>query len=595
MSLFGAKKTSTFQRAKERMDKLTSESASPAGTDESSHIGELIKDREGPLPVDPDGTATTSEIAREELGDYLGVQQAAVTLTREQFNQGVRIHNAKVMAEGHLSQIIEPIWGENSVIDEYGNRRDHAVHTILSDDSSSLLPPPTTNYGGSEISFPSQTPRERGLPPSPSTNYEGSLKGLHLSALNALTEDPFSTPRASAGIIARRYIQLEEDATQNVEDEGGMEETRKVYTPIPRKFEVSDSSDNEDDMRTEVEWRDESPYMTPTKKGKKRNKGKGVKRPVTPDQPIPNMPQTPSRKRLEADWAKPAESLTNENGPVNLEAFIGEYLRNTNGLRDYMATSQLHDERYDEWCQKQAEFMAARQNHTDAGVTANRRTSEKILTEVELSREYDEERAERLDQRLEKIEKKVAKLALVNMAKRIENAMSACMEKMVDQLTDRVVKRFEDTAEENRKKDEIRRGKQVEATPEEEEMSDIEFEPGATFSMEENEKVERAVRAEMEVDEQRLEQSKHAPIIPPGGVRQQFPRLEAGQVTILKKKSGTAVSASGGGAGYNPEEKIGGASGATTEKERGEKTGGRGGIKGTKGGGEKARGQEARS
>jgi len=67
-------------------------------------------------------------------------------------------------------------------------------------------------------------------------------------------------------------------------------------------------------------------------------------------------------------------------------------------------------------------------------------------------------------------------------------------------------------------------------------MSDIEFEPGVTFSKEENEKVERAIRAEMEVDEQRLEQSKHAPVIPPGGVSQEFPHLEVGQVTILKKK-----------------------------------------------------------
>jgi hypothetical protein len=57
------------------------------------------------------------------------------------------------------------------------------------------------------------------------------------------------------------------------------------------------------------------------------------------------MPQTPSRKKLEADWAKPAEVLTNEGEPANLEAFISEYLRNTNGLRDFMATNQLHDER----------------------------------------------------------------------------------------------------------------------------------------------------------------------------------------------------------------------------------------------------------
>ena len=124
----------------------------------------------------------------------------------------------------------------------------------------------------------------------------------------------------------------------------------------------------------------------------------------------------------------------------------------------------------------------------------------------------------------------------MNMAKTIENAMSACMEKMVDQFTDRVVERFEDMAEESRKKDEIRRGKQVEATPEEEDMSDIEFEPGATFSEEENRKVKRAIRAEMEVDEQGLEQSRHAPVIPPGGVSQEFLRLEVGHVTILKKK-----------------------------------------------------------
>ena len=180
--------------------------------------------------------------------------------------------------------------------------------------------------------------------------------------------------------------------------------------------------------------------------------------------------------------------------------------------------------------------MAARQNHTDTGVTSIRRTSEKILTEVGLSRECDEERADKLDQRLEKIERKVTKLAPVNMAKTIENAMSNCMAKIVDQLTDRMVERFENMAEERRTKDEIRRGKQIEATPEEEEMSELEFEPGATFSREKNEKVERAIRAEMEVDEPALEQSKHVPVIAPGGVSQEFPRLEVGQVTILKKK-----------------------------------------------------------
>ena len=185
--------------------------------------------------------------------------------------------------------------------------------------------------------------------------------------------------------------------------------------------------------------------------------------------------------------------------------------------------------------------MAARQNHTDAGVPSIRRMTEKMITEVELSREYDEKRAEKLDQRLEKIEKKLAKIAPVNMAKTIENAMSDCMEKMVDQLTDRVVKRFEDAAEEGRKKDEIRRGKQVETTSEEEEMSDVEFEPGATFSEEENEKVARVIE-QMQVDEQELEASRHAPVISPGERRLEFLRFTpSGQITIAKRPVAPAV------------------------------------------------------
>jgi hypothetical protein len=67
-------------------------------------------------------------------------------------------------------------------------------------------------------------------------------------------------------------------------------------------------------------------------------------------------------------------------------------------------------------------------------------------------------------------------------------------------------------------------------------MSNIEFEPEATFLEEENRKVEEVIRTEMEVDEQVLEQSRHALVIPPGGVRGEFPRLEVGQVMILKKK-----------------------------------------------------------
>jgi len=532
MSLFGAKKSTTFQAAKERMDKY--EKAAKAIADSlgsstesvSSGIGaqmEIARDLR-----DPDGTATTSEIAaaiEEQNDNDEGVQPPAITLPRDVFNQAVRIHNQQARDEGHLSQMVSPAYSVNRDYD--GNKFEKAtVHTISDDSSVLSSPPETTDYGGSEISFPKQTQ---------STKYEGSLRAFPPSAI---PEDPFSTPRTSGrSILAARYIQSEEDTGENAasseEEEGGVAETVKSRTPIPRKFELSDS---EDDAMTEVEWRDEEPYMTPTKKGKKRNKGKGVKRPVTPERPIPNMPQTPSRRKLEADWVKPAEELTNEKGPANLETFIGEYLRNTNGLRDFMVGREEYDVKYAEWCGEQANHISARQNHTDATLTSARKISMEIKEQMELSREEDEARANKLDERLSKMEKRLAKIAPVNMAKTIENAMRDCMGKMVDQLTERVVKRFEDMAEESRNKDEIRRGKQVEATPEEKDMSDIEFEPGATFSGEENEKVERAIQAEMEVDEPALEQSKHAPVIAPGGVSQEFPRLEVGQVTILKKK-----------------------------------------------------------
>jgi len=56
-----------------------------------------------------------------------------------------------------------------------------------------------------------------------------------------------------------------------------------------------------------------------------------------------------------------------------------------------------------------------------------------------------------------------------------------------------------------------------------------------TFSEEENDKEDRILK-EMEVEEQGLEQSRHPPVIPPGGVRKKLPCQEEGRVTILKKK-----------------------------------------------------------
>jgi len=370
MSLFGAKKSMTslsesLAKGKENLQRRETMSPSVVSK-ESSHIGGLLDKITGPSTAE--GTVTDPEVAQEER-EFFGTaeyERLRAEEKNDEFEYGV--HKARIaddlrraedsqatsrVGTGQLPSNLSDMTAYSNLTGKTGVT---GITRYSSDDSSELSPPPTTNYGGSEISFPSQTPRERVLSPAPVTIYsEGSLLGLPPSAL---PQDPFSTPRASVRIITRRYIQSEENATQYAKEEGGMEETLRVHTPIPRKFEVSDSSDSEDDKMTEVECRDESPYMTTTKKGKKRNKGKGVRRPATPERPIPNMPQTPSRKKLEAGWAKPAETLTNENGPINLEAFVGEYLRNTNGLRDFMATNQLHDERYDEWCLKQAEFMA---------------------------------------------------------------------------------------------------------------------------------------------------------------------------------------------------------------------------------------------
>jgi hypothetical protein len=377
MSLFGA--NATFKRAVARMKKSEEEERVPqTDKSESSGIGAILeKEMEkitGPLTSD-EGTATTSKIAHEcsqvqreeQLRQFHGTQEyerLEAGEERDSFEMG--LHQAKIEDElrrredsqatprqesGWLPTNLDDMRAYSDLTGKTGvtgvtRHRSGSVGSVSSGLSS---PPPTTVYEGSLLA----------LPPS------------------AIAQDPFANPSTSGkSILAARYIQSEEHTGENAansgEEEGGVAETVKSCTPIPRKFEISDS---EDEVMTEVEWREEDPYMMPTKKGKNRNKGKGVRRPVTPERPIPIMPQTPSRKKLEADWAKPAEVVTNEGGPVNLEAFVGEYLRNTNGLRDFMATNQLHDERYDEWCLKQVEYMAARQNHTDAGVTSARKTA----------------------------------------------------------------------------------------------------------------------------------------------------------------------------------------------------------------------------
>jgi len=272
MSLFGAKKRQlnlreSLNRAKENLEnRMGSVTPTEASATSSSHIGGLLHKITGPLTAeDPEGTATSSEIAREELGKgYMSTPEFEALKEQEKkdmFEYGLcqarvedelrRRKNSQATPRVESGQLPSDLDDMREYSDLTGKTGVTGIARYGSDDSSELSPPPTTSYGGSIAAFP------------PST----------------LLEDPLSTPKASAGIIARRYIQSEENDSMHVtenEGEEGMPETpKRSRTP------TLEHCDSEDGM-TEVPWRDEEPYMTSTKQGKKRNKGKGVRRPETP-------------------------------------------------------------------------------------------------------------------------------------------------------------------------------------------------------------------------------------------------------------------------------------------------------------------------
>jgi len=138
-------------------------------------------------------------------------------------------------------------------------------------DSSELSPLQTTDYRGDEIFHPDRIQ---------STMYERSVVAFPPSTI---PQDSLLTPRVSVRVVAQKNILGDKNVSQYVgknEQEEGVKETRKVYTPIPRKFETSSISGNEDEKMTEEEPSNEEPYMTPTNEGKNLSRGKGVKRPV---------------------------------------------------------------------------------------------------------------------------------------------------------------------------------------------------------------------------------------------------------------------------------------------------------------------------
>jgi len=223
MSLFGAKKSETLkdvlQRAKENFEKRMEESTSPseASAVSSSHIGRLLDEVTGPVS---DGTAAKDErddleqMERELHGDS-EYERLRDEEKKDEFEAGLRYaraeddvrrrENSQATSRLESGQLPSDLDDMRAYSDLAGKTGVTGMTRYGSVDTSELSPPPpTTNYGGSEISFPSQTPREKVLSPLPTTNYEGSLLGLPPSAL---PQDPFSTPRVSAGIIAQRYIQ----------------------------------------------------------------------------------------------------------------------------------------------------------------------------------------------------------------------------------------------------------------------------------------------------------------------------------------------------------------------------------------------------
>ena len=129
------------------------------------------------------GTAEYEGLRAGEEQDRfeMGVHQARIEdeLRRREDSQATsRVNTEQLPSDLDDMRVYSDLMGKTGVtgITQYG-----------SDDSSELSPPPTTDYGGSAILFPSQTPKQ-------STEYEGSIVGFPPSAA---PQDPFLTPRAS--------------------------------------------------------------------------------------------------------------------------------------------------------------------------------------------------------------------------------------------------------------------------------------------------------------------------------------------------------------------------------------------------------------
>jgi hypothetical protein len=258
MSLFGAIKAlnlgQSLKKAKKNFeDRMSSEIDSVVAM-ESSHIGGQLYQVAGKAPFSRDdgGVATTSEIAhklsqlnwQDQLRGLYGTPEFEILkeqTEKERFETGSHREciedDLRRFEDSEATSSQESGW-LHSDLDDMRLYSDRTGKTGV----SGITRFACENKDGrmsSELSSPPLT-----------TEYGRSIDAMPPSALPL---DRFSTPRVSAGTIARKYIQAEDNTSQHAEREEGMEETRKVATPIPRTFDISDSSEDEDDAITEVD------------------------------------------------------------------------------------------------------------------------------------------------------------------------------------------------------------------------------------------------------------------------------------------------------------------------------------------------------
>jgi len=195
MSLFGAKRQLNLKESLEKAKKNLEgkESSARSTTTTSSGIGAILEQQLDRItgPVSHDGTAIESErddlekMERELHGDS-EYERLRDEEKKEEFEYGAykariedelrRAEDSQATSRVDTGQLPSDLDDMRAYSDLTGKTGVTGITRYGSDHSSELSsPPPTTSYGGSEISFPSQTPRERVQSPRPSTNYEGSL------------------------------------------------------------------------------------------------------------------------------------------------------------------------------------------------------------------------------------------------------------------------------------------------------------------------------------------------------------------------------------------------------------------------------------